>query len=241
MSKVKKNIRLCAISTDFSELGGYRAQFVGEQDVKDARDFTAEVIDELGIVADGAVLATGFERFMTAVLSHAASTGQPVRLDGVFRVGPTIRGLYKDPGAPVPLRNVRLGITPLKAMKPEVEIVLHNVVEGETLYLDVISDAGAGAKIGYVSGSADVQINGRNCSIDPEAEDEGVWYQTVGEGGAEGEMIRLEDVTSDVKTVWFSFPSGALEGAKSVKITVKSRCGNPEAGVQAKSITAKVG
>ena len=27
MSKVKKNIRLCAISTDFSELGGYNVQF----------------------------------------------------------------------------------------------------------------------------------------------------------------------------------------------------------------------
>ena len=35
--------------------------------------------------------------------------------------------------------------------------------------------------------------------------------------------------------------SDAGAGAKSVKITVKSRCGNPEAGLQAKSITAKVG
>ena len=31
MSKVKKNIRLCAISTDFSELGGYTAQFTDQE------------------------------------------------------------------------------------------------------------------------------------------------------------------------------------------------------------------
>ena len=241
MAKITKNIQLSAIPADFSELGGYNAHFIGDQNVKDAKDFTAEVIDELGIVADGAVLATGFERFMSAVLRHAATTGQPVRFDGVMRVGPLIRGLYKSKSSKVPLKNVRLGITPLKAMKPTVEILLHNVTEGETMYLDVISDVGAGAKIGYVSGLVQVQVNGRNCQVDPLAEDEGVWYQTVGEGGAEGEMIRLEGVTSDVKTIWFAFPEGALGDAKSVKVTVKSRCGDPEAGLQAKSITAKVG
>ena len=185
MAKITKNIQLSAIPADFSELGGYNAHFIGDQNVKDAKDFTAEVIDELGIVADGAVLATGFERFMSAVLGHAATTGQPVRFDGVMRVGPLIRGLYKSKSSKVPLKNVRLGITPLKAMKPTVEILLHNVTEGE--------------------------------------------------------MIRLEGVTSDVKTIWFAFPEGALGDAKSVKVTVKSRCGDPEAGLQTKSITAKIG
>ena len=79
MAKITKNIQLCAIPTDFSKIGGYNAHFIGDQNVKDAKDFTAEVIDELGIVADvgaGAKIGVVEVSEYSAISDHGHTTVQ---------------------------------------------------------------------------------------------------------------------------------------------------------------------
>ena len=235
MSRQKK-YKMTAISSKFSEKGGYRAQFVAEGYSIDARkEILPDAIKETGIqVGEGAAWDL-IQRFLKNCSSRAATTGETVTVGSLLSFGLTIKGWFANKGSKASKDNVRVSAKLLDDLKPTVAFSMSNENDGVTLTLYTVASEGGG--LGHVRPAAAFRINGRHLQL---LEGDRV---TASMKNAAGETVEAECTVTDsaVDHIDATLPGtfcGEGFAGREITITVEGRCGDPNAGTQVKSIDA---
>ena len=235
MSRQKK-YKMTAISSKFSEKGGYRAQFVAEGYSIDARkEILPNAIKETGIqVGEGAAWDL-IQRFLKDCSNRAATTGETVTVGSLLSFGLAIKGWFANKDSKASKDNVRVSAKLLDELKPTVVFSMSNEIDGVTLTLYTVM--GDGCALGHVKPAAAFRINGKYLQL---LEGDKV---TVSVKDAAGETIEAEcEVIESAEdridgTLPAAFGAAALAG-REITFTVHGRCGDADAGTQVKSITA---
>ena len=234
-SRVKK-YRMKAIPSAFSEKGGYSAQFVGDGYSVDAR---TEILPSV-ILANGVQVGEGtawdlVTAFLKACAQRAANTGETVNVGSLMTFGLSIRGWYENKDSKAAKDAVRVTATLLGELRPTVAFSMSNELAGATLTLYTVMSEGCG--IGHVRQGAAFRINGK-------------WLQML-DGDTVTASVKAESgetvtatcpvTDSDDDHIDATLPaalSDASLAGREVRFTVRGRCGDPDAGVQEKSIAA---
>ena len=235
MSRQKK-YKMTAISSKFSEKGGYRAQFVAEGYSIDARkDILPDAIKETGIqVGEGAAWDL-IQRFLKNCSSRAATTGETVTVGSLLSFGLTIKGWFANKGSKASKDNVRVSAKLLDDLKPTVAFSMSNENDGVTLTLYTVM--GDGCTLGHVKPVAKFRINGKYLQL---LEGDKVVASIKDAAGEtiEAECVVIESAEDHIDgTLPAAFGAAALAG-REITLTVHGRCGDPNAGTQVKSIDA---
>ena len=235
MSRQKK-YKMTAISSKFSEKGGYRAQFVAEGYSIDARkEILPGAIRETGIqVGEGAAWDL-IQRFLKDCSNRAATTGETVTVGSLLSFGLAIKGWFANKDSKASKENVRVSAKLLDELRPTVVFSMSNENDGVMLVLvTVMSD---GCSLGHIRQAAKFRINGKYLQL---LEGDKVVASVK---DAEGETVEAEcSVIESAEdhidaTLPAAFGAAALAG-REITLTVHGRCGDPDAGTQVKSITA---
>ncbi len=226
-----KKYTMRAISSKFSEKGGFSAHFEGDGYTVDAfKEILPGVISENGLKLSEGAAADLIRKFLLKCATHTALTGENVSVESLIKFALRIRGWFANKDSKADKENVRVGVQLLDELKPTVEFSMSNVNDGETLTLYTVR--GEGEALGVVANGKNVTVNGK--------------YLKLLEGdkvtAACGADVReLAIVGSEDDHVTATLPSDFAADAKDgdeVRFTVEGRCGDPEAGAQTKSIVA---
>ena len=234
-------IKMIPVSTAICAAGGYTAQFADQEEAKDARDFIPAVLKNAGIRLDEAIFAKFCQRVFEKMVEHTASTGDWTTWTKVMTTRLYVLGRFEAKDAKVPQENVELVVVPLEGFRLNLAgWSLQNVIVGNEMKLTTVSDQG-GETMDVVTGTKDVEIHGTNCPIDPAKDDEGVWLRAANKAGDKIDGLRLEVISSDVKTVVVRNPGAALLAPYAeAEFEVRSRAGNEGGELQSKVIKATV-
>ena len=235
MSRYKK-YKMTAISSKFSEKGGYRAQFVADGYSIDARrDILPAAIKETGVqIGEGAAWDL-INRFLTMCSNRAATTGETVTVGSLLSFYLAIRGWFANKDSKASKENVRVSAKLLDDLRPTVVFSMSNENDGVTLLLvTVMSD---GCALGHVKQAAKFRINGKYLQL---LEGDKVTASAKNAAGetVEAECAVIESAEDHIDaTLPATFNDASFIG-REITLTVEGRCGDPEAGTQTKSITA---
>ena len=235
MSRQKK-YKMTAISSKFSEKGGYRAQFVAEGYSIDARkEILPGAIRETGIqVGEGAAWDL-IQRFLKDCSNRAATTGETVTVGSLLSFGLAIKGWFANKDSKASKENVRVSAKLLDELRPTVVFSMSNDIDGLTLTIYTVM--GDGCKLGHVKPAAKFRINGKYLQL---LEGDKVVASVKDAAGEtiEAECSVIESAEDHIDaTLPAAFGAAALVG-REITLTVHGRCGDAEAGTQVKSITA---
>ena len=235
MSRQKK-YKMTAISSKFSEKGGYRAQFVAEGYSIDARkEILPNAIKETGIqVGEGAAWDL-IQRFLKDCSNRAATTGETVTVGSLLSFGLAIKGWFANKDSKASKDNVRVSAKLLDELKPTVVFSMSNEIDGVTLTLYTVM--GDGCALGHVKPAAAFRINGKYLQL---LEGDKVVASVKDAAGEtiEAECVVIESAEDHIDaTLPAAFGAAALAG-REITFTVHGRCGDADAGTQVKSITA---
>ena len=235
MSRQKK-YKMTAISSKFSEKGGYRAQFVAEGYSIDARkEILPNAIKETGIqVGEGAAWDL-IQRFLKDCSNRAATTGETVTVGSLLSFGLAIKGWFANKDSKASKDNVRVSAKLLDELKPTVVFSMSNEIDGVTLTLYTVM--GDGCALGHVKPAAAFRINGKYLQL---LEGDKVVASVKDAAGEtiEAECAIIESAEDHIDaTLPAAFGAAALAG-REITFTVHGRCGDADAGTQVKSITA---
>ena len=236
----KRQFKMTPVPAEICASGGYTAQFVDQEEAKDALEFMPAILRNAGIRLDQAIFAKFCRRVFEKMVEHTARTGEWATWTKVMTSRLYILGRFEAPDATVPTENIELVVIPLEGFRLDLSgWTLQNVNAGNTLELKTISDKG-GADMGTVTGAKPIEIHGVNCPVDASKEDEGVWLSAKAKSGEEIVEQKLTVVSSDVKTIVVASPGELLAPFAKATFTVRSRAGNPEGLPQEKEISATV-
>ena len=235
MSRQKK-YKMTAISSKFSEKGGYRAQFVAEGYSIDARkEILPNAIKETGIqVGEGAAWDL-IQRFLKDCSNRAATTGETVTVGSLLSFGLAIKGWFANKDSKASKDNVRVSAKLLDELKPTVVFSMSNEIDGVTLTLYTVM--GDGCALGHVKPVAAFRINGKYLQL---LEGDKVVASVKDAAGEtiEAECAVIESAEDHIDgTLPAAFGAAALAG-REITLTVHGRCGDADAGTQVKSIAA---
>ena len=234
-SRVKK-YRMKAIPSAFSEKGGFSAQFIGDGYSVDARtEILPAVISASGVQVGEGTAWELVTAFLKACAQRAANTGETVSVGSLVTFGLAIKGWYSNKDSKADRDAVRVTATLLGDLKPTVAFSMSNALEGATLMLYTVLSVGCG--LGHVRQGAAFRINGKELTmLDGDT-------VTATLKTADGETVSADcpiggsDVDHIDATLPAAFSDEAFVG-REVRFRVRGRCGDPEAGVQEKEITA---
>ena len=235
MSRQKK-YKMKAISSAFSEKGGYSAQFVSDGYTIDARkEILPDTIKENGVQVGEGVAWDLIQSFLKNCAARAAATGETVTVGSLISFGLAIRGWFANKDSKASKENVRVTATLLNDLRPTVVFSMSNDIEGFTLLLTtVMSD---GCALGHVKQAAKFRINGKYLQL---LEGDKVTASAKNAAGetveAECEVIESAEDHIDA-TLPAAFNGDGFAG-REITFKVEGRCGDPEAGTQTKSIEA---
>ena len=235
MSRQKK-YKMKAISSAFSEKGGYSAQFVSDGYTIDARkEILPDTIKENGVQVGEGVAWDLIQSFLKNCAARAAATGETVTVGSLISFGLAIRGWFANKDSKASKENVRVTATLLNDLRPTVVFSMSNDIEGFTLVLTtVMSD---GCVLGHVKQAAKFRINGKYLQL---LEGDKVTASAKNAAGdtveAECEVIESAEDHIDA-TLPAAFDGEEFVG-REITFKVEGRCGDPEAGTQTKSIEA---
>ena len=228
-----KKYRMKAIPSAFSEKGGFSAQFIGDGYSVDARtEILPSVITASGVQVGEGTAWELVTAFLKACAQRAANTGETVNVGSLVTFGLAIKGWYSNKDSKAAKDSVRVTATLLGDLKPTVAFSMSNALEGATLVLvTVMSD---GCALGHVRQGAAFRINGKELVSDT------VTATLKTEGGET--VTALCPITGSASdhidaTLPAVFSDAAFAG-REVRFTVRGRCGDPEACVQEKDISA---
>ena len=234
-SRIKK-YRMKAIPSAFSEKGGFSAQFIGDGYSVDARtEILPSVITASGVQVGEGTAWELVTAFLKACAQRAANTGETVNVGSLVTFGLAIKGWYSNKDSKAAKDSVRVTATLLGDLKPTVAFSMSNALEGATLVLvTVMSD---GCALGHVRQGAAFRINGKELVM---LEGDTVTATLKTEGGET--VTALCPITGSASdhidaTLPAVFSDAAFAG-REVRFTVRGRCGDPEACVQEKDISA---
>ena len=235
MSRQKK-YKMTAISSKFSEKGGYRAQVVAEGYSIDARkEILPNAIKETGIqVGEGAAWDL-IQRFLKDCSNRAATTGETVTVGSLLSFGLAIKGWFANKDSKATKDNVRVSAKLLDELRPTVVFSMSNDIDGVTLTLYTVM--GDGCALGHVKPAAAFRINGKYLQL---LEGDKVVASVKDAAGEtiEAECAVIESAEDHIDaTLPAAFGAAALAG-REITFTVHGRCGDADAGTQVKSITA---
>jgi len=225
-----------AISSAFSEKGGYSAQFVSDGYTIDARkEILPDTIKENGVQVGEGVAWDLIQSFLKNCAARAAATGETVTVGSLISFGLAIRGWFANKDSKASKENVRVTATLLNDLRPTVVFSMSNDIEGFTLVLTtVMSD---GCALGHVKQAAKFRINGKYLQL---LEGDRVTASAKNAAGetveAECEVIESAEDHIDA-TLPAAFNGDGFAG-REITFKVEGRCGDPEAGTQTKSIEA---
>ena len=231
MTKRNKKYSMRAISSKFSEKGGFTAQFEGDGYSVDAfAEILPDVIDQNGIKVSQGVAKDLIAKFLQACAQKTAATGESVTVEGLLIFNLSIRGWFANKDSKAARDNVRVGIRLLNDLKPTVEFSMTNVNEGDTLALYTVR--GDELPLGQVRRGGLVTINGKYLKM---LEGDTV----VAQCGAATIPLVIEESADDHVTVRLPGDSAeSFAAGTEVVFTVTGRCGDAEAGAQVKTIAA---
>ena len=235
MSRQKK-YKMTAISSKFSEKGGYRAQFVAEGYSIDARkEILPGAIRETGIqVGEGAAWDL-IQRFLKDCSNRAATTGETVTVGSLLSFGLAIKGWFANKDSKASKENVRVSAKLLDELRPTVVFSMSNDIDGLTLSIYTVM--GDGCKLGHVKPAAAFRINGKYLQLLDGDKVVASVKDAAGET-IEAECSVIESAEDHIDaTLPAAFGAAALAG-REITLTVHGRCGDADAGEQVKSITA---
>ena len=107
MSRQKK-YKMKAISSAFSEKGGYSAQFVSDGYTIDARkEILPDTIKENGVQVGEGVAWDLIQSFLKNCAAHAAATGETVTVGSLISFGLAIRGWFANKDSKASKENMR--------------------------------------------------------------------------------------------------------------------------------------
>ena len=231
-----KKYRMKAIPSAFSEKGGFSAQFIGDGYSVDARtEILPSVITASGVQVGEGTAWELVTAFLKACAQRAANTGETVNVGSLVTFGLAIKGWYSNKDSKAAKDSVRVTATLLGDLKPTVAFSMSNALEGATLVLvTVMSD---GCALGHVRQGAAFRINGKELVM---LEGDTVTATLKTEGGET--VTALCPITGSASdhidaTLPAVFSDAAFAG-REVRFTVRGRCGDPEACVQEKDISA---
>ena len=234
-SRVKK-YRMKAIPSAFSEKGGFNAQFIGDGYSVDARtEILPAVITASGVQVGEGTAWDLVTSFLKACAQRAANTGETVTVGSMLTFGLAIKGWYSNKDSRAAKDAVRVTATLLGDLKPTVAFSMSNALDGATILLVTVMSAGCG--LGHVRQGAAFRINGKALKM---LDGDTVTATLKTEGGetvtASCPITGSDDDHIDA-TLPEAFSPAAFVG-REVRFTVRGRGGDPEAGVQEKSIPA---
>ena len=235
MSRNKK-YKMMPISSNFTEKSGYRAQFVGDGYSIDARkEILPAVIRSTGVQIGEGTAWDLIETFLKECAARSANSGETVTVGSLLTFALSIHGWFANKDSKADKDNVRVSARLLNDLKPTVAFSMSNDLDGLTLTLyTVMSD---GCQIGHVRQGAAFRINGKHLTL---VEGDRV---TASAKNAEGETIEAECTVLDSAddhidaTLAAAFNDKALAN-REIVFKVEGRCGDPDAGMQTKTIAA---
>ena len=239
--RVKKYVQ-SAIPAAITEKGGFSARFVSDGFSVDARtEILPKVIREQGLQIGEEPGWALVYAFLKECANHAASTGETVNVDSLMTFGLSIRGWYANKTSKATKENVRVTAKLLGDLRPTVNFSMSNANEGNTLTL--ITVMSPGCKLDEVKQGSTATINGKWIKLldDGTGQDYVKAEVTLPGGQKVGKTCVV--IESDDDHITFNMPgefSGAELAGKDITFTVYGRTGDPEAGVQNASITAKL-
>ena len=236
MGNRMKKYRMKAIPAKFSEKGGFSAQFVSDGYSVDAR---TEILPAV-ITANGVQVGEGtawdlVTAFLKACAQRTANTGETVNVGSLLSFGLAIKGWYANKDSKADKESVHVSATLLGDLRPTVAFSMSNAVEGATITLVTIMSEGC--ELGRIRQGAAFRINGKELRmLDGDT-------VTASLRTADGETVTAicPIVGSAADHIDATLPAAFSDAAfvgRSVRITVRGRCGDPEAGAQEKSIEA---
>ena len=235
MSRQKK-YKMKAISSAFSEKGGYSAQFVSDGYTIDARkEILPDTIKENGVQVGEGVAWDLIQSFLKNCAAHAAATGETVTVGSLISFGLAIRGWFANKDSKASKENVRVTATLLNDLRPTVVFSMSNDIEGFTLLLTtVMSD---GCALGHVKQAAKFRINGKYLQL---LEGDKVTASAKNAAGdtVEAECAVIESAEDHIDATLPAAFNGDEFVGREITFKVEGRCGDPEAGTQTKSIEA---
>ena len=235
MSRQKK-YKMKAISSAFSEKGGYSAQFVSDGYTIDARkEILPDTIKENGVQVGEGVAWDLIQSFLKNCAARAAATGETVTVGSLISFGLAIRGWFANKDSKASKENVRVTATLLNDLRPTVVFSMSNDIEGFTLVLTtVMSD---GCALGHVKQAAKFRINGKYLQL---LEGDKVTASAKNAAGdtVEAECVVIESAEDHIDATLPAAFNGDEFIGHEITFKVEGRCGDPEAGTQTKSITA---
>ena len=235
MSRQKK-YKMKAISSAFSEKGGYSAQFVSDGYTIDARkEILPDTIKENGVQVGEGVAWDLIQSFLKNCAARAAATGETVTVGSLISFGLAIRGWFANKDSKASKENVRVTATLLNDLRPTVVFSMSNDIEGFTLVLTtVMSD---GCALGHVKQAAKFRINGKYLQL---LEGDKVTAPAKNAAGetVEAECAVIESAEDHIDATLPAAFNGDEFVGREITFKVEGRCGDPEAGTQTKSIEA---
>ena len=236
-SRVKK-YRMKAIPSTFSEKGGFNAQFIGDGYSVDARtEILPAVITASGVQVGEGTAWDLVTSFLKACAQRAANTGETVTVGSMLTFGLAIKGWYSNKDSKADKDSVRVTATLLGDLRPTVAFSMSNALDGATIVLVTVMSEGCG--LGHVRQGASFRIGGKELKM---LDGDTVTASLKTEAGET--LTAVCPITgSDDDHIDATLPeafSAAECVGREVRFTVRGRCGDPEAGVQEKSITATV-
>jgi hypothetical protein len=235
MSRQKK-YKMKAISSAFSEKGGYSAQFVSDGYTIDARkEILPGIIKANGVQVGEGVAWDLIQAFLKECAARAAATGETVTVGSLITFGLAIRGWFANKDSKASKENVRVTATLLNDLRPTVVFSMSNEIDGVTLTLYTVM--GDGCTLGHVKPVAKFRINGKYLQL---LEGDKVVASVKNAAGEtiEAECVVIESAEDHIDgTLPAAFGAAALAG-REITLTVHGRCGDADAGTQVKSITA---
>ena len=239
--RVKKYVQ-SAIPSAISEKGGFSARFVSDGFSVDAKtEILPKVIKEQGLQIGEEPGWALIYSFLKACANHSATTGETVNIDSLMTFGLSIRGWFANKTSKATKENVRVTAKLLGDLRPTVNFSMSNANEGNTLTL--ITVMSPGCKLDEVKQGSTATINGKWIKLldDGTGQDYVKAEVTLSGGQKIGKVCTV--IESDDDHITFNMPgefSGADLVGKDITFTVYGRTGDPEAGVQNASITAKL-
>ena len=235
MSRQKK-YKMKAISSAFSEKGGYSAQFVSDGYTIDARkEILPDTIKENGVQVGEGVAWDLIQSFLKNCAARAAATGETVTVGSLISFGLAIRGWFANKDSKASKENVRVTATLLNDLRPTVVFSMSNDIDGFTLLLTtVMSD---GCALGHVKQAAKFRINGKYLQL---LEGDKVTASAKNAAGdtVEAECAVIESAEDHIDATLPAAFDGEEFIGREIAFKVEGRCGDPEAGTQTKSIEA---
>ena len=235
MSRQKK-YKMKAISSAFSEKGGYSAQFVSDGYTIDARkEILPDTIKENGVQVGEGVAWDLIQSFLKNCAARAAATGETVTVGSLISFGLAIRGWFANKDSKASKENARVTATLLNDLRPTVVFSMSNDIEGFTLVLTtVMSD---GCALGHVKQAAKFRINGKYLQL---LEGDKVTASAKNAAGdtVEAECVVIESAEDHIDATLPAAFDGEEFIGREITFKVEGRCGDPEAGTQTKSIEA---